>query len=288
VRRELVEIELAIGRIAGRQHRLIGIEQLRSLGVSDSAVSRRVATGRLYRVFRGVYAVGTPDLTQRGRWKAATMACGEGAVLSHRSAAELWRIVDEADGDSQITVPVAGGRARRDGIRLHRIPSLPSGATTARDNIPVTKPQRTLEDLSRQVTPGELRVAVRQAEFLELPVDAAALVPDLAASPLELEFLRLVRRHHLPRPEVNVWIGRYRVDFLWRARRVIVETDGRRAHTGAVASAEDQARDRKLTALGFVVLRFTYGQVVGEARDVAAQVRAALRGHDASLPHVRQ
>ncbi len=105
VRQKVVEIELAIGRIAARQHGLIGIEQLRALGLSDSAVSRRVTAARLYRVFRGVYAVGSPNLTQRGRWKAATMACGEGAVLSHRSAAELWGMVAEISGDVHVTGP---------------------------------------------------------------------------------------------------------------------------------------------------------------------------------------
>jgi very-short-patch-repair endonuclease len=224
-----------------------------------------------------VYAVGHPGLSQLGRWKAATTACGNGAALSHRSAAELWGMVEQGGGDSHVTVPVAGGRAKRSGIRIHRIPSLVGAAVGRRDNIPVTRPQRTLEDLKGVTDPGELRLAIRQAEILRLPVDAAALIPDLAASPLELSFLRLCRRRRLPEPEVNVHIGPYRVDFLWRSRRLIVETDGDRYHRGALISTEDAERDRRLAALGFQVVRLGYRQVVEEPRRTAARVRTLLR-----------
>ncbi len=153
----------------------------------------------------------------------------------------------------------------------------------------MTKPQRTLEDLKLQATPGDLRAAVRQAEFLRLPIDATAVIPDLTASPLELEFLRLCRRHRLPAPEANVRIGRYRVDFLWRNERLIVETDGFQAHHGRLAAAADRERDRYLTARGFAVVRFTYGQVMDAPREVTAVVRAELRrALDDFLPHVRQ
>jgi very-short-patch-repair endonuclease len=205
------------------------------------------------------------------------MACGDGAVLSHRSAAELWGLIDEAGGDSHVTVPVAGGRAKRAGIRLHRIPSLPRSATTFRDGIPVTKPQRTLEDVRRTVSRGDFRQAVREAEMRELAIDVRSLVSDDAASETEVLFLALCRRHRLPTPEVNARVGPWRVDFLWRDARLIVETDGGRYHRGVVASADDVARDRWLTDRGFVVLRFTYEQVVGAPKEVAAQVRTMLR-----------
>ncbi|HEX2127882.1 MAG TPA: type IV toxin-antitoxin system AbiEi family antitoxin domain-containing protein [Solirubrobacterales bacterium] len=243
MRRKLVEVELAIARIAARQHGVISLDQLLMLGLSHSGIRRRVASGRLFRIHRGVYAVGHVGLTQRGKWKAATMACGAHAVLSHRSAAELWGLVAERGGDSHITVPVAGGRARRDGIRQHRIPSLPRGATTSRDNIPVTSPQRTLEDLRSTIENGDFRRAVREAELQNLPIDAERLLPDRAVSAAEASFLALCRRHRLPTPEVNARVGRYRVDFLWREAWLVVEADGRRYHRGLVAADDDIERE---------------------------------------------
>jgi hypothetical protein len=115
---------------------------------------------------------------------------------------------------------VAGGRERREGIRIHRIPSLDQSLTTSRD------------DLRRTVDAGDLRAAVRQAEILDLPIDAAAIVPDRAASALELAFLELCRRRRIRKPEVNVRVGAYRVDFLWRRERLVVEPDGERYHRG--------------------------------------------------------
>jgi very-short-patch-repair endonuclease len=207
---------------------------------------------------------------------AAVLACGEGAALSHRSAAELWRLLEPADGPVHVSVPVAGGRRKRDGIRLHRIPSLPTAATTRRNGIAVTTPARTLADLRAILSHGELRKAMRRAEFLRLPIDVHLLTPDRTASELERLFLRLVRRHRLPEPEVNVRVAGFEVDFLWREQRLIVETDGYRYHRGSVAFEDDRARDNRLMALGYDVLRFTYWKVVNEPEAVAALVRARL------------
>src|SRR5690606_7261596 len=90
MRRNLVEADRLVARIAARQHGVISVRQLHAAGLDSAAIARRVTRGLLHRIHRGVYAVGHRGLTARGRWKAATLACGEGAVLSHRSAAELW------------------------------------------------------------------------------------------------------------------------------------------------------------------------------------------------------
>ncbi len=204
------------------------------------------------------------------------LACGAGAALSHRSAAELWAMLEPADGAIQITVPVAGGRARRAGIRIHRHPSLSRAETTLHDGIAVTRPARTLVDLQPMLSAGEFRLAVRQAEIRGLPIDARALVPDGTTSELERMFIGLCRRENLPIPETNVRIGRDRVDFLWRERRVVVETDGYRHHRGWIAFEDDRARDNRLLELGFEVLRFTYRRVADEPEAVARLVRHRL------------
>ena len=83
----------AVAEIAGRQYGIATLTQLVAAGISSRGVYRRVQAGRLHRIHRGVYAVGHRALSSEGRWMAAVLACGEGAVLSHRSAAELWRLL---------------------------------------------------------------------------------------------------------------------------------------------------------------------------------------------------
>src|ERR671918_2611669 len=84
--------------IASRQHGVISIAQILAVGMSRAAVKRRVAAGRFHRIHRGVYAVGHASLSNEGRWMAAVLACGEGAALSHRSAAELWELLPPRQG----------------------------------------------------------------------------------------------------------------------------------------------------------------------------------------------
>jgi len=184
--------DAAVARIAARQHGVVSGRQLERAGFTRTAIRHRVAAGRLFRLHRGVYAVGHDGLSDRGRWKAATLACGEGAVLSHTSAAALWGMLDSSESVPHVTGPTHSGRPRRTGITLHRIADLERSETTKRDNIPVTQPQRTLADLKSLVRPGLLRLAIRQAEIRNLPVDAAALIRDRATSGLELEFLTFV------------------------------------------------------------------------------------------------
>ena len=151
---------------------------------------------------------------------------------------------------------------------------------TRRHGIPVTRPLRTLEDLRRVAGPAELRDAVRRAESSQLPIANFHLLTERTASELELVFLQLCRRHRLPPPEVNARVGRYKPDFLWRAQRVIVETDGRRYHRGTVAMEADLRREMALTEAGYVVLRFTYWEVLSEPKSVTDTVRTALRAAD--------
>jgi very-short-patch-repair endonuclease len=132
-------------------------------------------------------------------------------------------------------------------------------------------------DSRRTLEPGELRQAVRQAEFLGLPIDASAVIPDGATSELELRFLALCRRHRLATPEANVVVAGIRVDFLWREARLVVETDGYASHRGSVAFEEDRTRDAHLAALGYEVLRLTWRQVVRESASTAKLVRTRLR-----------
>src|SRR5256885_656310 len=92
----------------------------------------------------------------------------------------------------------------------------------------------------------------------------------------ERRFLRLCTRHGLPKPEVNVRVGPYEVDFLWRSQRLIVETDGYETHGGRAAFQRDKTRDARLRVMGYSVQRFAFQHIVEDAAFVAGVVRALL------------
>jgi very-short-patch-repair endonuclease len=264
----------AVARLAARQHGVISLGRLRSTGLSRQAISRQVMAGRLHRIHRGVYAVGHRSLSPHGHWLAAVLACGEGAVLSHQSAAGLWALLPAVSSPAHVTIPLRSGRRSRRGIIVHRSARLASANRTIRASIPVTSLARTLADLRRTASKADYRRALREAELRGYePPSGDALC---TRSELEDAFLRLCRRHGLPPPEVNVPIGPFIVDFLWRADRLVVETDGYRFHRGKTAFEDDRERDLELARLGFHVLRLSHRQVTGEPSEVASAVRRCL------------
>ncbi len=206
---------------------------------------------------------------------AAVLACGEGAVLSHHSAAAHWRLLLPSRSRwSDVSLQKRTGRLRRVGISIHRPRSLLVSEVTARLRIPVTTPARTLADLRRTAPAWEVRRATRQAEFLKLPL--GGIETDGSRSDLETDFLTLCERHGIPAPEVNVKVGRFTVDFLWRAERVAVETDFYDYHRGRVAFRDDRARDLELRRRGFSVSRYSEELVNEQPAAVAADLRDAL------------
>jgi very-short-patch-repair endonuclease len=222
---------------------------------------------------------------------AAVLACGEGAVLSHTSAAQLWGIRPRprrrseagAGGeavDVHVTVPRTSGMRNRDGIVLHRSSTLIARHCTRRDGISVTTPARTLADLRPLLSPAQFAAALREAEFLRLPLNEQ-LESDNARTDLEQLMLAICRRHRLPAPEVNVKVARYEVDFLWRGQRLIVEVDGWEAHRSRSAFEEDRARDARFALLGYQVVRFTWRQGTTNRAQVAKTIRALLRARAA-------
>jgi len=215
---------------------------------------------------------------------AAVLSCGKGAVLSHGSAAALWGLLRPVDGPVDVSAPSRNGRAKRRGIRLHRSASL--GAVdredvntrgplvTVRNRIPVTTVARTIEDVEGVLPPKLVRRATRQAELAGYRVGATK--PRRTRSDLEDDFLSFCERQALPRPEVNVKIGRFEIDFVWRDRGVAVETGDFRYHRGNVAFEDDHARELELRRRGFAARRYT-GQQLDEQPDlVAADLREVL------------
>lgn len=208
---------------------------------------------------------------------AGVLASGPTAVLSHRSAAELWRMLVPRGGPIHVLVTGRSGRRQRRGIRLHRSTTLTQREITWRAAIPVTNPARTLADLHRCASPDDLSRARRQAEFFGYRVDAADPTPiALARNELERRFLRLCRRHRLPVPEVNAPLFGYEIDFLWPFAKLVVETDGYQAHSGPATFEYDHRRQARLAAAGYEVLRFTWLQVHETPEEVVAVLRPRL------------
>lgn len=294
---KVAKLDLRLAEIAERQHGVVSVNQLHGCGMGEEAIRARVNAGRLHRLHRGVYAVGHQALPSEGRWLAAVLALGQGphegdgtalhrwgAAVSHRSAAFLWGLLPAKQAPCDVIVDGTGGRARRAGIRVHRSLSLVPADVTLRRGIPVTTPRRTIQDLREASAAGragavssrELRRAIRQANVVGLPVGDEK-VGDGTRSDLERAFLHLCRRHGLPPPAVNVRVGPYLVDFLWRDKGLIVETDGYRFHRGSEAFHDDRRRDLELTRRGYEVIRLSERQV-GEEPDRAAEVLVARLG----------
>jgi very-short-patch-repair endonuclease len=261
---------------------VVSLAQLRALGFGYGAIKHRVAVGRLHRLHRGVYAVGHRALRREGRWLAAVLACGPGAVLSHRSAAAHWGLL--ATSQARIDVTAPRSRDGTGGIRVHRARSLDDRDTTAHEGIPITTVARTLLDLAATVRPDRLERAYAQALHLRLYdhraiaallartnghrgksalAHATARDPKWTRNRFEARFLQLIRDNSLPEPLVNHVLdapdhGHCEVDFYWPKQRLIVETDGWETHGTRAAFEADRAKDAALTAAGQRVVRFTW------------------------------
>lgn len=272
--------------LARSQHEVITHGQLEGFGYSDDAIKHRIRRGRLHRVYRGVYAVGHPNLTQEGKWMAAVLACGECAALSHDSAAELWRLIRRMP-TVPVHVSVLDGSRSRDGIRVHRPQAL--NATTHK-RIRVTTPAQTLIDLAHTWPQADLEQAIGEADLRRLVglkalrtaatgagKSGAALrrVIDrvtfrVTQSELEREFLRLLARAGLPLPESQKRFGKYRVDFYWPDQQLVVECDGGNFHRTPAQQTADRKRDQEHIRNGRIPMRITHGQVFHDATGTAA------------------
>jgi hypothetical protein len=142
------------------QHGVIAHEQLRALGWSSKEIEGRLRNRRLIPLHRGVYAVGRPDVGRLGRWKAATLLCGDDSALSLSSAGALWGFA--RDDGLHVTAPTS---RVHDGITLHRRKEF---ALTTQWNIRVTTPIETLRDLAVVLDRGALEAAISEADTLDL------------------------------------------------------------------------------------------------------------------------
>jgi predicted transcriptional regulator of viral defense system len=260
----------SVWALAAAQHGVVARRQLIGLGLSARAIEHRQAIGRLHRIERGIYAVGRPELSRRGRWMAAVLSCGSKAALSHRSAAALWGFAGERPGRIDISVPFPSPR-RRPGIQVHRRPGLSPADVTVEDGIALTRPVLTFIDLARHLETWDLERAINEADRLDV-IDPESLLhaldeytarPGVGAlrkllvsqvfrltdSELERRFLRLVGQARAPLPETGVRLNGFKVDFFWPelglwSRQTACATTERQPSNGGTASATRLIRRR--------------------------------------------
>jgi very-short-patch-repair endonuclease len=294
--------DAGIAELAERQHGVVSRRQLLDLGFGSDAIQNRVESHRLHPLHPGVYAVGHRVVPRQGRWRAALFASGEGAVLSHWSAAALWGIRP----NSRSIIDVTNPHKSRSWAEIKRHHSaLPADEATAADGIPVTTVPRTILDLAATEPVETVASMLKEAEYRRLydPLSLWDLVdrypgrrgvrrarlalarlkeepPGRRRSRLEERFGPFLRRHRVPLPRFNDWIvlgdRRFQVDCHWPGTAQIVELDGWEGHGTRSAFREDRARDRALRVAGYSVTRLTWAQLEDEPAAIAADLRTLL------------
>jgi very-short-patch-repair endonuclease len=286
----------AVRAIAGEQHGVAGRPQLLAAGVDGSAIDRALRSGRLHRIHRGVYAALAPELlTEDGLLIAALLAAGEGALLSHGTAAWRWRIIPAPPSVIQLAVPQP--RTAPAGVTLQRSARLRDGDVTSNGRFPSTSVARTLLDLATRYDRYALLRALAEAEFHHDPRPAeiertlrrghpgsanlrAALHEHAPGhgevkSQLERRFRKLLIQRGIELPLRNQELGPWTVDCLWRERHVVVELDGRQHERPRQAGSDDD-RDLWLRRHGYVTRRYGKRQIEQRPDDVVADLLAAL------------
>jgi predicted transcriptional regulator of viral defense system len=293
-----------IAKICLAQHGLVTLAQLEAQGLTKQGVHERVVSGRLHPIHQAVYSLTPRVMTQRGKFMAAVLACGPDAVLSHRSAAYLWGLVDSWEEPIDVTAPNRRGRSP-DGVAAHRDGALQPIDKTVVHGVPCTSVARTLLDFTGVSRDWEARKAVAQAEVLQI-LDKSKLrallkrsrrrrgvarlrliletihpMTKRTRSELERLFLEMCAKRSVPDPEVNVWLpapdGKsYQADFLWREQGLIVEADSRRFHDTDSAFVSDRKRRQQLELAGWRISQCTWEEVEQEPRRLALTVAGLL------------
>jgi very-short-patch-repair endonuclease len=289
--------DLAVARIAASEKTLVTTEELLTCGLGDDAVAYRCNAGRLHVVFRGVYSFGCGELPPLAQELAALKACGQRSFVSHRSAAFVWGLLEQPPPAVEVSVVDRGCRSR-EGLVVHRIQGVDPRELRRREGLWVSSPSRVCLEIAA-TSPSDLPSVIDEGLAKRLlskrEVEAvlsrhrgrrgaarlAAILGDESAmtitrSRAEKAMLKLIRDSGLPCPEVNVRLGPYRPDFMWRSHRLIVELDSYRFHGGPRAQQNDRDKDLFYRGAGFDTLRFMRAHVVYEPRKVLVTLAQAL------------
>jgi very-short-patch-repair endonuclease len=269
----------AIRTLAELQYGVVARPQLLAIGIPPRALDRYRAQDLLIPIYPGVYALGHRVLHPRGHFMAAVLACGAGALLSHKSAGSLWGLLATAQAKVDVTIP-GTSRDPYPGIRRHRTRHLDPEDIAVVDGIPITSLARTIVDLASVLRPQRCLEVIEEADRLEI-LDFAGLqraidrrpnvkgvahvghiireyteAPDIK-SQLERDFLALITKAGLPKPQLNTKVAGLTVDVYWPRWRLVVELDSRAYHLNPRQFENDRLRDAKVQRLDLRVLRVT-------------------------------
>jgi very-short-patch-repair endonuclease len=289
--------DLAAAQIAAGQRTMVSTQQLAECDLGKDAIAHRVKSGRLHPEFQGVYSVGCGELPPLAREQGALIATGQGSFLSHRSSAFAWGLREVAPTEVEVTV-VGRCCASRNGIRVHRIRTIDDRELRRREGLWVSSPARLCLEIAAS-SPADLPDVIdaglanrllnrREVEAMlgrhrgqRGAARLAAVLGDESAmtitrSRAEKAMLKLIRDARLPQPEVNVRLGPYKPDFMWRSHQLIVELDSYGFHGGPGGFQNDREKDLYYRDAGFDVLRFTRAHVVYEPTVVLVRLAQAL------------
>jgi very-short-patch-repair endonuclease len=290
-------VERAIVALAERQSGVVSRGQLRSLGLSDRAITRRIEWGWLIPILYGVYAVGHRPRLLRGWHHAALLAAGPHSALSNRSAGAHWGMT-KAPSRPHVIAPRSADGIK--GIVVHRPRALAHDDIIEEQGLRVASPARVMLDLAGEgASRRALERALDQAEIneLHLPIEPLLLrckrrrgAPKLKAvlewhhagstitqSEAEEAFWAIVDRSGLPRPAPQATVTGSRRDFVWPERRLVVEIDGWRFHRTVEAADRDAQRGNDATLAGWLHLRFSRRRVVRRSNEVQRDLERAFR-----------
>ncbi len=217
-----------VAAMAAAQHGRVTLAQLSAAGVGRGSVEKAVRSGRLHRLFDGVFALGHVAPSAAGDYIAAVLRCGSAAALGFRPAACLHALRAGDAWPIDVVSPTGRGRGVR-GIRVHRSP-LPEHHRVRVDGIRVTTVARTLADLAHEVSEIDLRSMIREAQYrgvfdLQATIEAndrrrsstlSVILEDLKPTESPLEDLvrsNVLKRFRLPEPDYQSKVPGARADF---------------------------------------------------------------------------
>ncbi len=265
-------ISTQIARTAERQHGHITRRHLQELGLGSEAIKYRIRTGELIPIHAGVYAVKYRRVEPVALAMAAVLACGEGALLTHDSAAALWGL-RRWPQIPEVTTPE---HRRRPSIHTHRSRTLTPEDARIELNIPTVSAARAIFEIAPRLSDRQLTRAVqdaRRAGHIK-PTALSTLVlrcPRLqqlvdpkqnpTRSALEDVLIPWLKQHGLPIPIINTRVNGYEVDALYPEHKVIVELDSWEYHSEHPQFLSDRERDAHHLAYGYPTVRITEDRV---------------------------
>lgn len=286
----------AVARLAGRQGGHVTRAQLLALGVPGRTITWQLEAGRLFRVHRGVYAVGHVPTSPLDRARGALLAAGARSALSRTSAAAFWGLYQRWPQPLEVVSPL---QLRVPTLKASRCNTLLGRDIRAKDGIRVTSPARTLLDIAPRTATktlhrfhNQLRMGrlVNNEQLLDvakrnpqhpgtklLLALAGASQGEAKRSGFEVDWPPFAARYELPDYKMNIHVAGERIDVLFTPDRLIVELDGWGTHGTKLAFEDDRDRDSSiLAATGIPTMRITYDGLHRRPRMQANRINAIL------------